>query len=75
MSNNANSPERSVNLLVFSLIAIFVGVVTGFGAVLFRALIAFVHNLLFFGILLHFLRRQHLHARLAVGRCWSSWFP
>jgi chloride channel protein, CIC family len=47
--DQASSPERSVNLFLFSLIAIFVGVVTGFGAILFRALIAFVHNLLFLG--------------------------
>jgi CIC family chloride channel protein len=43
------SPVRSINLFVFSLIAILVGVVTGLGAVFFRALIAVVHNLLFFG--------------------------
>jgi CIC family chloride channel protein len=41
--------ERSVNLLVLSVIAVVVGVVTGFGAVFFRALIAVVHNLLFLG--------------------------
>lgn len=40
---------RSVNLFVFSLIAIAVGVVTGFGAVFFRALIGFVHNAFFLG--------------------------
>ncbi len=46
---DANPDERSVNLLVFSLIAVFVGVITGFGAVLFRTLISFVHNLMFYG--------------------------
>ncbi len=40
---------RSVNLFLFSLIAILVGIVTGFGAVFFRALIGAVHNLLFLG--------------------------
>ena len=39
--------DRSVNLFLFSLIAIVVGVVTGFGAILFRSLIAIVHNALF----------------------------
>jgi CIC family chloride channel protein len=46
------NPERtgpSVNLAVFSLIAVGVGVVTGFGAIVFRLLISLVHNLLFFG--------------------------
>jgi len=40
---------RSINLFWFSLIAICVGVVTGFGAIVFRILISLVHNLLFFG--------------------------
>ncbi len=47
--NNIDSAERSVNLFVFSVIAVLVGAVTGFGAILFRGLIAIVHNLLFFG--------------------------
>lgn len=42
-------PERSANLLAFSLIAIGVGLVTGFGAVLFRDLIGLIHNLFFLG--------------------------
>jgi len=47
--NPAQSPERSLNLFLFSLVAILVGVVTGFGAVVFRALIALVHNAMFLG--------------------------
>jgi len=43
------SGERSVNLLAFCVIAVVVGAVTGIGAVLFRALISVVHNLLFLG--------------------------
>jgi CIC family chloride channel protein len=43
------APERSVNQFIFSIIAICVGIVTGFGAVVFRMLIAVVHNLMFFG--------------------------
>jgi CIC family chloride channel protein len=48
MSDNVRS-ERTVNLFVFSLIAIVVGVITGFGAIFFRGLISLVHNLLFLG--------------------------
>ncbi|GAB0114705.1 chloride channel protein [Acidisoma sp. C75] len=38
-----------MGLLPLSAVALIVGIVTGFGAVVFRALIAFVHNLLFLG--------------------------
>jgi CIC family chloride channel protein len=38
-----------MGLLPLSALALIVGVVTGFGAVFFRALIALVHNLLFLG--------------------------
>jgi chloride channel protein, CIC family len=38
-----------IGLFRLSLIAIFVGVVTGFGAIAFRALIGFIHNLFFSG--------------------------
>lgn len=47
--NFAEPPARSVNLFTFSLIAVLVGIVTGFGAIFFRALIAVVHNLFFLG--------------------------
>ena len=47
--NDTSPAERSVNLFVFSLIAIGVGIATGFGAVFFRGLISLVHNLLFLG--------------------------
>ncbi|HEY3785212.1 MAG TPA: chloride channel protein [Steroidobacteraceae bacterium] len=46
---NTTAPERSVNLFVLSVIAVLVGGVTGFGSILFRALIAVVHNVSFFG--------------------------
>jgi CIC family chloride channel protein len=46
---DAQPRGRSVNFFGFSLIAILVGIITGFGAVFFRALIAVVHNLFFFG--------------------------
>ena len=39
----------SIGLLRLSVIAIFVGIVTGFGAIAFRGLIGFIHNLFFLG--------------------------
>jgi CIC family chloride channel protein len=39
----------SIGLFRLSLIAIFVGIVTGFGAIAFRGLIGFIHNLFFLG--------------------------
>jgi len=41
--------ERTLGLLALSLLAVLVGVVTGFGAVLFRELIGLVHNLFYYG--------------------------
>lgn len=44
-------PEpRRIGLLVLSIIAVLVGIFTGFGAIGFRALIAFIHNALFLGV-------------------------
>ena len=40
-----------LGLVRLSLLAVAVGIVTGLGAVFFRGLIAFVHNLLFLGTL------------------------
>lgn len=40
---------RPLGLLSLSLIAIIVGIVTGFGSILFRGLIGLVHNLFFLG--------------------------
>lgn len=45
-------PKRHLtplNFLSLSVLSILIGAVAGFGAVLFRALVAFFHNLLFFG--------------------------
>lgn len=47
--NEESSEERDAPALVFSLIAIVVGVVTGLGAILFYYLISFFHNLFFYG--------------------------
>jgi chloride channel protein, CIC family len=40
---------QQIGLVRLSLIAIVVGLITGFGAVLFRALIGLFHNLAFLG--------------------------
>lgn len=42
-------PERAIGLLALSLLAIGVGIVTGVGAVGFRALIGLIHNVFYFG--------------------------
>ncbi len=42
-------PGHRIGLLTLSLLALAVGAVTGFGAVLFRDLIGLIHNLLFLG--------------------------
>ena len=44
-----SDPKRPIGLFRLSLIAIFVGIVTGFGAIAFRGLIGFIHNLFFLG--------------------------
>ena len=49
-------------LVLLCRLALVVGIVTGLGAVVFRALIGFVHNLLFLGQLSVHLRLQPVHA-------------
>ena len=41
--------RKPLGLLGFSILSVFIGVVAGLGAVVFRGLIAFFHNLLFLG--------------------------
>src|SRR5215475_8878361 len=48
-SAKPSGEERRVSLLVLCALALLIGVMTGFGAVAFRALIALVHNLSFNG--------------------------
>lgn len=43
--------DRSLGLVRLSILAVIIGLVTGFGAVFFRALIALVHNFFFLGSL------------------------
>src|ERR1700740_247965 len=53
--DNARSEFRQpIGLFRLSLVAIFVGIVTGFGAIAFRGLIGFLHNLFFLGRFLFF---------------------
>ena len=49
VSPDAMPDARPLPLLLVCLLAVLVGIVTGLGAVVFRALIALVHNLLFLG--------------------------
>lgn len=49
MSALRPADPRPLSLVVLTFLALAVGIVTGFGAVLFRDLIAFVHNVLFLG--------------------------
>jgi CIC family chloride channel protein len=49
-ANDAATPTyKAVGLLRLSLLAIAIGMVTGLGAVAFRALIGFIHNVFFLG--------------------------
>ncbi len=48
-NDNRPQPNRPIRGLWFALLAVGVGVVAGVGAVVFRALIGFFHNLLFLG--------------------------
>ncbi|MCA9519497.1 MAG: chloride channel protein [Myxococcales bacterium] len=45
----AQASQRTLNRVWFSLLAVLIGVVAGFGAVAFRLLIALFHNLFFLG--------------------------
>ena len=50
----ADAEARKIGLFRLSLIAVLVGIATGFGAVGFRALIGFIHNAAFLGKLSYF---------------------
>ena len=68
----ADDPKR-LSLLVLSLLALGLGIFTGFGAVLFRDLISLIHNLFFNGTFSLSLRRQSSSPRRAAGDRSSSW--
>ncbi|MCX7011472.1 MAG: hypothetical protein NTW86_02700 [Candidatus Sumerlaeota bacterium] len=62
-------PARPIRPSVFSALAILVGIIAGLGAVFFRDLIAFFHNLLFLGRLsLQYDASQH-----APVSPWGPW--
>lgn len=65
---------RPVGLLVLNLLAILVGLVAGLGAVLFRGLIALVHNLLFLGRF-SFSYDANLHTPLGPWGFWVILVP
>jgi chloride channel protein, CIC family len=44
-----STSERTLGLLALTLFAVLIGIVTGFGAVIFRDLIGLIHNLLYYG--------------------------
>ncbi len=47
--DTADDEPRRIGLVVLSILALVVGVVSGFGAVVFRDLIGLIHNVLFLG--------------------------
>ena len=66
--NNGEAISRpNIGLFRLSLIAIFVGVVTGFGALGFRGLIGFIHNLFFLGRNFICLRCQYSYSGEPLG--------
>ncbi len=48
-TRNARRPRRRIGTVRLSVLAVVIGIVTGFGAVVFRDLIGFIHNVLFLG--------------------------
>ena len=61
--------KTRVGLVALSLLALIVGVVTGFGAVLFRGLIGLIHNIMFLG---HF--AVHYDANVFTPASpWGAW--
>jgi CIC family chloride channel protein len=63
----ADEDNRQIPLVQLSLLALGLGVVTGFGAVLFRGLIGLIHNLLFAGhAALHYDANISPHPRRGV---------
>src|SRR5215469_7984135 len=65
----ASSTNQAVGLLRLSLYAVLIGVVTGIGAVAFRALIGLIHNLFFLG---HFSFAYDANLFTPAGP-WGAW--
>ena len=72
-SSAATDTERSdapaLNLVLFSILAVGLGIVTGIGAILFRYLIALVHNLFFYGDL----SLNYESEKLFEPSVWGNW--
>jgi hypothetical protein len=60
-----------IGLARLSLLSVFVGLITGAGAVLFRALIGLIHNIAFLG---SFAVNYDARRPRALGAHLSSWF-
>ncbi|HUZ75108.1 MAG TPA: chloride channel protein [Stellaceae bacterium] len=56
--------ERTINLIELSIIALVIGVLTGGGAVLFRAFVAFIHDATFLGTI-GFYYNSNLHTPMS----------
>ncbi len=69
----AEREPRPISLWSLCGLALGMGIFTGFGAVLFRELIGFVHNLLFLGRPAFAYDASVFTPPIAVGRRWSSW--
>jgi chloride channel protein, CIC family len=67
--NNVKSANQHLNSFVMLLLGVAVGVIGGFGAVVFRLMIGFFHNLLFFGRFDLFYN-ANVHAAPSV---WGAW--
>jgi chloride channel protein, CIC family len=48
-SQDADGPDKGLSLLTLTLLALGLGILTGFGALVFRVLINLVHNVFFNG--------------------------
>ena len=69
MTSEKQEKFRTLNAFYFSLLAVLVGIVGGLGAIFFRGLIAFFHNLLFLGKF-SVTYNANIHT---VGSPWGFW--
>src|SRR5579863_5570556 len=69
ISAEAPASSQAVGLVQLSLFAVAIGVVTGIGAVAFRALIGLIHNLFFLG---HFSFAYDANLFTPAGP-WGAW--
>jgi CIC family chloride channel protein len=69
MAQEKQEKFRTLNSFFFSLLAVLVGIVGGLGAIFFRGLIAFFHNLLFLGKF-SVTYNANIHT---VGSPWGFW--